>query len=279
MASIFLSHSSKDKEFARKLVTKLGFYNVKVWFDEAEIRVGDSLIKKIENGIDEMDYLGVILSPNSINSEWVNREVEAALNEEISGKKVKVLPLLFKKCELPTFLKGKLYADFSNKKKFDESFERLLTTLGIDKRDNQRISGEECILEKDFKGKIINFFLPNKVNVEYYEDLSGIDYIKVDKGNDLFSLYTYDTKPTHLELLNEIFPSEKGQLDEINFIDQYVVTEEEKTRFLKSLQSKYQLPQESYPGKWPEEHEDGVKAYREWECFLFEAMPISLKYK
>lgn len=46
MSSIFLSHNSKDKEFVRRLANRLESYGVKVWVDEAEIKVGESLIKK-----------------------------------------------------------------------------------------------------------------------------------------------------------------------------------------------------------------------------------------
>ena len=50
---IFLSHSSKDKEFVRKLADDLKTYGLSVWFDEWEIKVGDSITNKISQGIDE----------------------------------------------------------------------------------------------------------------------------------------------------------------------------------------------------------------------------------
>lgn len=57
MSSIFLSHNSKDKEFVRKLAIRLKDYGIKVWLDEAEIKIGESLINKIQIAIDEMSYL------------------------------------------------------------------------------------------------------------------------------------------------------------------------------------------------------------------------------
>lgn len=69
MASIFLSHTHKDKPFVRKLAQALEINGVRVWVDEAEIKVGDSLITKIEEGIKDVDYLGVILTPTSVSSE------------------------------------------------------------------------------------------------------------------------------------------------------------------------------------------------------------------
>lgn len=127
--SIFLSHNWSDKEFARKLARSLTEEGVKVWIDEAEIQIGDSLISKIREGIDQMNYLGVILSPNSVKSEWVKREVDIAMNQEIEGKRVKVLPIVHKECDLPWFLKGKLYADFVDEDDYDNSLNLLLKRL------------------------------------------------------------------------------------------------------------------------------------------------------
>jgi hypothetical protein len=60
-----------------------------------------------------MDYLGVVLSTNSVKSTWVEREVDTATNHEIEGKRVKVLPLLIDDSPIPGFLKGKLWDPFS----------------------------------------------------------------------------------------------------------------------------------------------------------------------
>lgn len=90
MSSIFLSHNSNDKPFVRKLADDLRRYGFYVWVDEAEIKLGDSLINKIREGIDRVEYVGVVLSNNSINSEWVKSEIDVAMNQEIEDKKVKV---------------------------------------------------------------------------------------------------------------------------------------------------------------------------------------------
>jgi len=127
MSSIFLSHSHKDKLFARKLAERLKNAGVKVWIDEAEMKVGDSLIEKIGKGIADTSYLAVILSPASVSSEWVRREVNIALTQEIKGKKKKVLPILYRPCDIPDFLSDKLYADFTND--FEEGFIQLLGTV------------------------------------------------------------------------------------------------------------------------------------------------------
>lgn len=130
MVELFLSHTSADKPFARELRATLNPHQVNVWVDEYEIRVGESLISKISDRIRESDFLGVVLSPDSVPSEWVQREVNIALTEEISNAKVKVLPILYRECEIPPFLWDKLYADFTFN--FNAGVVSLLRGLGKD---------------------------------------------------------------------------------------------------------------------------------------------------
>lgn len=136
LKSVFLSHSWGDKEFARKLAGDLVSSGVRVWVDEGEIMVGDSLIEKIRIGIDEMDYLAVVLSPNSVSSAWVKKEVDIAMNQEIEGNRIKVLPLVYKQCELPWFLKGKAYLDFTQRT-YHKSLIGLLRRLGVDQTHDE----------------------------------------------------------------------------------------------------------------------------------------------
>ena len=130
MSKIFLSHTSDDKPFVRKLAGDLRRYNHTVWIDEAEINIGDSLISKIREGLDSVDFVAVVLSKKSIESPWVQKEIEIASTREIDEKKVVVLPLLIEDVELPGFLKGKFYGDFSDSNKYDEKLAVLLRSLG-----------------------------------------------------------------------------------------------------------------------------------------------------
>jgi hypothetical protein len=129
---IFLSHTSADKPFVRQLRKDLIAGGVsRVWIDEAEIEIGDSLIAKIEEGLRETRYIGVVLSKKSITAPWVKRELESAITREIAGGDVVVLPLLYEKCDLPPFLAGKLYADFTDSAKYDEELSKLIRRLRI----------------------------------------------------------------------------------------------------------------------------------------------------
>jgi hypothetical protein len=132
-ASIFLSHNRRDKAFTRKLAIDLRLHGIRVWLDEAEMLPGDSLIRKLERAIQEMDYLCVVLSPNSVNSEWVQREIEIALNEEIEGRQVKVIPLLYKRCDVPPFLRGKMYADCTTKSRYQKALKNIVRRIHSEK--------------------------------------------------------------------------------------------------------------------------------------------------
>lgn len=131
MTSVFLSHNHADKPFVRKLALDLENHGVECWLDEAEMRIGDSLIQKIREGIDNVDFFAVVLSPNSIEAPWVTNELDVAMNHQIRGKSIKVLPLMLKECEPPGFLLGKLYGDFQDESKYEESFKVLLNSIGV----------------------------------------------------------------------------------------------------------------------------------------------------
>ena len=128
-SSMFLSHSHADKEFAKKLARDLLIGKVAVWFDEAEIRGGDNLSSKILEGIAEMEFFGVILSPNSVASRWVRRELEAARDLESSASKPKILPIQYQVCDGPAFLRDRIHIDFTNPVNYRTSFDALLNTL------------------------------------------------------------------------------------------------------------------------------------------------------
>ncbi|MHA1929766.1 MAG: toll/interleukin-1 receptor domain-containing protein [Candidatus Thorarchaeota archaeon] len=110
---VFLSHQHGDKEFVRKLAVDLKKSGIQTWVDEAEILVGDSLLQKISSAIaKEVDFVAAILSPKSVDSGWVQKELELAMNKEIPDKDVFVLPIIIETCTPPDYLTGKLYLDF-----------------------------------------------------------------------------------------------------------------------------------------------------------------------
>lgn len=127
MAKIFLSYSSLNKDFAEKLASDLSELSHKVWLDEWEIKVGDSIPKKISDGLENSDYVVVILSTSSTVSKWVENEWHAKYWEEIEQEQVKVLPVLLEKCNIPVLLAPKKFADFT--KNYTVGFVKLVASI------------------------------------------------------------------------------------------------------------------------------------------------------
>lgn len=113
MIRAFISHSSKDKPFVRKLKEDLNFNEVETWIDEDELKPGDKLYDTLILSLQSSSHFLIVLSNNIKNSHWVDTEI----NEAISSldKKIiqKIIPIVLRKTEIPLALKGLLYADFS----------------------------------------------------------------------------------------------------------------------------------------------------------------------
>jgi len=125
--SVFISYSSLDSDFADKLALNLVKSRINVWLDKWAMQAGDSLLDKIQTGLTESSFLLVILSKNSVKSEWCKKEINSALMRELDEKKVVIIPILLEECSVPLFLKEKLYADFTTD--FEKGFESLLRPL------------------------------------------------------------------------------------------------------------------------------------------------------
>lgn len=134
MPAVFLSHSARDKAFTRKLAERLVQAGIKVWLDEAEMNIGDSLLMRISAAIENTDFVAVVLSHSSAQSSWVQSELQMAMTRELADSRVRVLPIVIEPCEIPMFLRDKLYADFSKPDDFDAPFARLLRALGVDRK-------------------------------------------------------------------------------------------------------------------------------------------------
>jgi hypothetical protein len=123
----FISHSARDKPFVRRLAADLVASGIKVWLDEQNMLVGDSIPEKIAQGLAESDFFLLVVSENSVKSEWVRRELNSAIVHEIERRKVKVLPIRIDAAQMPDTIKDKLYADFS--RSYDEGLDNLVRSI------------------------------------------------------------------------------------------------------------------------------------------------------
>ncbi|MCX8532167.1 toll/interleukin-1 receptor domain-containing protein [Chryseobacterium luquanense] len=84
---IFLSHSKKDKVIIEQIANDLRKCGIEVWYDEWEIPVGESIRKKIfDDGIPNCDVFFIYLTKNSLESYWVQKELDSAIFREAEEK-------------------------------------------------------------------------------------------------------------------------------------------------------------------------------------------------
>ncbi len=92
----FISHATEDKkEIVRPIAENLRSKGFKIWFDEFELKLGDSLRKSIDHGLVNSKYGVVILSKSFFEKKWTEYELNGLVAREIDGRKV-ILPIWYK---------------------------------------------------------------------------------------------------------------------------------------------------------------------------------------
>lgn len=104
---VFISYGHDDKKFVQKLAGELGKESIETWWDFDHLKGGHNWQKEIQQGIKRCDFFIVVLSPNSVDREWVLKEITYA-NEY----KKKIIPLMLKECERPISVIEKQFIDF-----------------------------------------------------------------------------------------------------------------------------------------------------------------------
>ena len=103
MHKIFISYSRKDVDFVRKLAGDLEKAGYDVWWDVSDLRGGDDWARRISDAISAGQYILVVLTPASLESEWVRKEYMQA----ISLRK-KIIPIMLVPSSIPFGLNSRL---------------------------------------------------------------------------------------------------------------------------------------------------------------------------
>jgi len=136
----FISYSSKDEEFTKRLYNDLQGAGVRCWFAPKDMDIGDEIQYRINESIRIYDKLLLILSKHSVNSTWVEYEIKRALNKEPAGVQNVLYPVRLDKailtCEMEWVQDIKQTRHIGNFEKwrtnqdaYQESFNRLLRAL------------------------------------------------------------------------------------------------------------------------------------------------------
>jgi WD40 repeat protein/DNA-directed RNA polymerase subunit RPC12/RpoP len=121
---VFLSHNSKDKERVHRLADRLKAAGLRVWFSEWNVRSGDIIALKVDEGLEQSRVLVLCISANALASGWVALERSTAIHRDPSNADRRFIPLLLTDCDLPGTLRRYKYVDFRDET--DVAFEELV---------------------------------------------------------------------------------------------------------------------------------------------------------
>src|SRR5436305_8836533 len=111
MANVFISHRKSDDKEAESLAKEIQAAGHTVWLDVWDIDLGDSIVDRINQGLEGSTYIVVCYSSSGVTSQWMGREWMSALARQLDGHKVKILPVLLTGGEPPAILADLKYAN------------------------------------------------------------------------------------------------------------------------------------------------------------------------
>lgn len=127
---VFLSHSNRDKAFARKLCSAFGQHRIGFWFAPYQVVGSQRWHDEIGQALKRCDWFLLVLSPASVASKWVKHELLFALSED--RYEDRIVPVLYKSCRfkrLSWTLSQFQYVDF--RKSFEAGHRDLCRVWGI----------------------------------------------------------------------------------------------------------------------------------------------------
>jgi hypothetical protein len=146
--SCFISYSSRDQAFADRLYADLQSRGVRCWFAPEDMKIGDRFRIQIDESIRVHEKLLLILSENSVASDWVEKEVETAMEKERESRKPALFPVrlddsvnAIKSGWAADVRRTRHIGDFSKWKSHDEYekvFERLLRDLRVEASEEEK---------------------------------------------------------------------------------------------------------------------------------------------
>jgi TIR domain/Pentapeptide repeats (8 copies) len=143
--SCFISYSTRDEDFAKKLYGDLQKKGVRCWFAPHDLVIGGKLLDEIDAAIRMRDKVLLILSKHSIDSDWVEDEVTKAFEEERRRKQEVLFPIRIDDAVLSSIepwaakVRARLIGDFTNwkiAKDYEISLRRVVRDLLIPKEVN-----------------------------------------------------------------------------------------------------------------------------------------------
>ena len=137
---VFLSHSSKDKAVVRPVAERLRADGLRVWFDEWEIKAGDSIPAKIEAGLERSRVLVLCMSANAFGSDWAQLEAGTFRFRDPLNKDRRFIPLRLDDAPIKGSLAQFLYINWLPEDR-EQEYAKLLEACRPEGKPFRQIAG------------------------------------------------------------------------------------------------------------------------------------------
>ena len=164
----FLSYNSKDANLARRLALDLESAHISVWLDQWQLKVGEAFEQEIVRGLENAEFVIVLLTRASVASDWVNREWRHKILGEAQIKRVGVIPVRGERCVIPDLLAQRSHADISGGS-YPFGLRRLLEMLRHYSRDDNIAMPQSPALEVSEFSNMLPIVVP--IGLEVSADL------------------------------------------------------------------------------------------------------------
>jgi hypothetical protein len=131
---IFISYNTADIEFAELLVKRIEQESyqgslLKCFYAPWDIEPGENLLLKIETALQKSRFVGIIISPDWLKSDWTTLERSIPVYQDPAGIKARIIPILRRNCDIPASIQILKWLDFRNDQAFPKEIKKLLARL------------------------------------------------------------------------------------------------------------------------------------------------------
>ena len=175
-----------------------------VWFDDWEIKVGDSITEKIGENLEDNSFFVIVVSEYSRESEWVKKELNITLMRSISKKDVKILPVLLNLSpeDMPLLLRDIKAARFSEERINESEYYKLIEPIQEKKKADslhqfqdvffETVEHIDLILQKNRPGRreieiILELLEEEKYRRYFFKKVESVMWFKILKDRGFFS--------------------------------------------------------------------------------------------
>ncbi len=172
---VFLSHSSKDKPIVKAIAERLKSDGLRIWFDEWEIKPGDSIPAKIEEGLECSRVMVLCMSSNAFGSDWTQLEHGTfRFNDPLNNSR-RLIPIRLDETPIKNSLKQFYYINWlepNREQDYEKLFEACRASKNVMKGNKKSKQNSDLELNQS-ASRCVPELTPNSVR-DIWSGLRGI---------------------------------------------------------------------------------------------------------